>query len=158
MKNRLLRRFQPLTQTLTMKKYITILLLLATGYALHAEDLTSQAIALQPMSSMEQDDSSMRVITQNEFDGTEPITIHVGQVFIIPLHYERTNLCNNVQVYFGPDKPSIMSVSSGGLAWSGQGKILDMNLICTGLQKGDVTVVFGEETAIHKEIKIQVIE
>ena len=51
-----------------MKKYIVVLLALASVHALLADPVTSQGGTIQLSSPMKEVASSMRVITQDEFD------------------------------------------------------------------------------------------
>jgi len=137
-----------------MKKYIAVLLLLVSVSSLLASATFSSGSAslvtgLTP---------ETRVITQAEFEGTEDISIKINQSLIIPLHYQRHSLSNDIGLFFGAADTSVMNVTNGEPNWSNQGMVLDMNLICTGTHVGQTTVDLGEDGQIIKEFTIQVVE
>ena len=143
-----------------MKKYIVALLTLTSVHILLADDIISpgQGASLQVSSAMNEEVSSMRVITQDEFDEKVPIVIHVNESLIIPIHYQRCILTNTPQVFFGPSQLAEIKVDVAGVTWSDDGMIVDLNLICTGMQVGSATVHFGEVGQVVKEFPMQIIE
>ena len=141
-----------------MKKYIVLLLMLVSVRALLADAMASQAEPIQLSSGIREVAPSMRVITEEEFEGADPITIKLNQSLIIPCHYQRNILSNEISVFFGPDDRSMLNVNPDGVTWSNNGGVLDVNLICTGIKLGQTTVRFGEAGKTIKEFTIQVVE
>ncbi|MEI6416209.1 MAG: hypothetical protein WCO92_00635 [Verrucomicrobiota bacterium] len=140
-----------------MKKYIIVLLALASVHTLLADTTVSPgSIQLSPSSG--EVASSMRVITQDEFDEKVPIVINVNQSLIIPIHYQRCVITNTPQIFFGPQDSPLVTVSAAGVTWSDNGMTLDLNLVCTGAQAGPTTVQFGEAGQVVKKFNIQVVE
>ncbi|MCX6958674.1 MAG: hypothetical protein NT164_09090 [Verrucomicrobiae bacterium] len=140
-----------------MKKYIIVLLALASVHTLLADTTVSPgSIQLSPSGG--EAASSMRVITQDEFDEKVPIVINVNQSLIIPIHYQRYVITNTPQIFFGPQDSPLINVSVGGVNWSNNGMTLDLNLVCTGAQVGPTAVRFGEAGQVVKEFNIQVVE
>jgi hypothetical protein len=141
-----------------MKKHIVTLLLLVSVRALFADALTSQQEFIQPCFSLKEVTPAMRVITQEELEGTDPIIIKLNKSLIIPIHYQRTTLENQISFFFGPDDPSIMTMTPNGVTWSDNGSILDMNLICTGMKEGQTPVNIGENGTVLKTFTIHVVQ
>lgn len=116
----------------------------------------SELVKLAPYS--EDVFSSTRVITEREFEGTDPISISINQTLVIPIYYHPSVISNNgYSLFFGPDNSSLMSVITAGITPS-DGGCLNLNLLCTGLKAGPVTIVFGEAGQIKKSFSIQVTE
>ncbi len=133
--------------------------MLVSVRALVADPITSQGGSLIQLSpSVGEVAPSMRVITQDEFDGKVPIIIKLNQTLAIPIHYERVILCNNISIFAAPEDSSTVSVAMGGDVMSPDAKEFDCNLFCTGMKAGQTTVNFGEEATIIKKIVIQVVE
>lgn len=142
-----------------MKTLVKLAVILAVvgSNILKADDSTSQKVSTSAI-LMGDATPTMRVITQGEFDGTDPIIIKLNETFIIPLHYERHILANTITTFFGPEDCSVVEVIPGGLNWSNNGMVLDVNLICTGKQLGQTNVHFGEVGQLDQKFNIQVVE
>ena len=140
-----------------MKKYIVVLLALASVHALLADPVTSQGGTIQLSSPMKEVASSMRVITQDEFDGKDPIVIHVNETLIIPVSYHIQILTNTPQLFFGPAGLSEISISIAGFTLSDDSGGVEFNLICTGTQVGNATIQFGEAGHVVKKFPMQVV-
>ena len=136
-----------------MKKYVLVLLMLVSVKSLLADDATFRSGFVSPEAT-----SNMRAVTRGEFDGTDPITVKVNEQLIIPMHYHRCNLSNNISIFFGAVDTSIMNVLPAGVNWSDNGMSLDLNLVCIGMQVGQTTVRFGEGNDVLKELNIQIVE
>lgn len=140
-----------------MKKYIAVLLMLVSAHALLADVATSPgSIGLAP--SAGDVAPSMRVITQDEFDGKVAIVIHMNESLVIPIHYHLYYPTNNPELFFGPADSAEISLAVDGATLSDEGATIDFNLVCTGTKVGPATVVFGEAGQVVKEFPIQVVE
>ena len=140
-----------------MKKYIVVLLMLISAHALLA-DATASPGSIQLSPSTGEIAPTMRVITQDEFDGKVPIVIHMNETLIIPISYHIQILTNNPQLFFGPAGLSEISVSIAGFTPSDDSGGVEFNLICTGTQVGNATIQFGEAGHVVKGFPMQVVE
>ncbi|MBM3857488.1 MAG: hypothetical protein FJ390_05945 [Verrucomicrobia bacterium] len=137
---------------------LAVMLVIAGSNFVWADDGGGQSQSVQLVPSSQEASPSMRVITEREIDGTDPITITVNQSLIVPLHYNPFDIENGqCSLFFGPDDQSLMSVTAAGVTPSAGG-CLDLNLICTGLKPGQVTLMVGYAGEIKKSLSIQVVE
>lgn len=140
-----------------MKKYIAVLLMLVSTHALLADVSTSPG-SIQLAPSAGDIAPSVRVMTQDEFDGKVPIVIHVNESLVAPIHYQLLFVTNTPQLFFGPQGLSEVSIAVDGFTPSDDSGAVEFNLICTGTQVGQATVRFGEVGQMDKEFNIQIIE
>ena len=131
--------------------------MLISAHALLA-DATASPGSIQLSPSTGEIAPTMRVITQDEFDGKVPVVISLNESLIIPIHYQRHLLSNNVSFFFGPNNSDVINVIGTGATLSPDGTVFDINLVCTGKQTGQETAAFGEGGEIAKQFAIQVVE
>jgi hypothetical protein len=139
---------------------LIILLILTSAIRLLADDNLTLPPDQIPISSAPGDTkaAAVRFITEREFNGTDPIIIAVNETLIVPVHYKRFLVANNIQVHLGPEDPTVLDVTSADVQWSQQGMILDLKMIWTGLKVGETKIKFGEEGYLIKEFNIHVVE
>ncbi|MBX9578598.1 MAG: hypothetical protein K2W97_09035 [Chthoniobacterales bacterium] len=136
---------------------LAVMLVVAGSNLVWADD-GSQSELVQLASCSGDTSPSMRVITEREFDGTDPIVISLNESLIIPIHFQRYTLSNSISIFFNTTDTSIMNVVGGGVNYSDDGKLFNINLICTGKQIGETKVQFGEAETVVNEFNIQVVE
>lgn len=140
-----------------MKKYIVALLMLVSAHALLA-DATAVPGSIQLSPPAGELAPSMRVITQDEFDGKVPIVIHVNETLVIPCVYQLLFVSSTPQLLFGPCDLTAVNMIVSGVTFADEGEVIYFNLVCTGVQAGQDTVQFGEGSQIVKGFPIQVVE
>lgn len=143
-----------------MKKVIKLaaMLVIAGSNFVWADDGGSQNEVVQLATFSPESSPAMRVITEREFNGIDPISISIGQLLVVPIHYHPAAISNGpCTLFFGPDDRSLMSVTTAGVTQS-EGGCLDFNLCCTGLKPGPVTLVVGDTGEVKKSLVIQVTE
>ena len=143
-----------------MKKYIIVLLALVSVHALLADDIISpgQESSNHLSTSISESAPSMRLITQDEFDGKVPIVIHLNETVVIPIYYQIYFLSNHPQIFFGPADSPAVSVDIDGFTPSSDSGAVNFNLVCTGTQVGNDTVEFGEGGYVARKFNVQVVE
>lgn len=147
----------PMNKMKTVMKIVVMLVIAGSNFAL-AENRVDLTDGAQLIACAEDDSSLIKVITQNQFEGIDPISIKVNQQLIIPLHYKPSILSNDPIPFCSfPNNEGCMKVTCAGATVSNTGAI-DVNIICTALKPGEATLTLGQPGTSQKTISIEITE